>query len=77
MDEPRQAPTTTIDPQVDEHAIADAAYDKIRRRAYEIWEREGRPSGRQHEHWAQAEREVLNEAGIAARPGSAEGRQPS
>lgn len=24
--------------------------------AYEIWEREGRPSGREHEHWAEANR---------------------
>jgi Protein of unknown function (DUF2934) len=32
--------------------------DKIRRRAYEIWEREGRPDGRQHEHWSQARQEM-------------------
>ena len=31
---------------------------KIRERAYEIWDREGRPLGRELEHWAQAEREV-------------------
>ena len=30
----------------------------IRQRAYEIWEREGRPDGRQDEHWAQARREI-------------------
>lgn len=29
----------------------------IRDRAYAIWEREGRPSGREHEHWAEAARE--------------------
>jgi DUF2934 family protein len=32
--------------------------DRIRRRAQAIWEREGRPEGRQQEHWAQARREI-------------------
>ena len=32
--------------------------ERIRQRAYEIWEREGRPEGREQEHWEQAEREV-------------------
>lgn len=32
--------------------------EKIRQRAYEIWEREGRPEGRGHEHWSQARREI-------------------
>ena len=30
----------------------------IRQRAYEIWEREGRPEGRAEAHWARAEREA-------------------
>ena len=30
----------------------------IRQRAYEIWEQEGRPDGRQDEHWAQACQEI-------------------
>jgi hypothetical protein len=29
----------------------------VRALAYEIWEREGRPTGREHEHWAEANRE--------------------
>lgn len=29
--------------------------DRLRQRAYAIWEAEGRPDGREHEHWAQAE----------------------
>ena len=33
-------------------------YDKIRERAYEIWNREGRQDGRADEHWLQAEREL-------------------
>jgi hypothetical protein len=34
---------------------------KIKERAYQIWEREGRPEGRQQEFWDQAEREVQAE----------------
>jgi hypothetical protein len=35
--------------------------DRIRKRAHEIWEREGRPEGRQEEHWRQASQEVGEE----------------
>lgn len=38
--------------------------ERIRARAYEIWEREGRPDGREHEHWDQARREILGPAGL-------------
>jgi hypothetical protein len=31
---------------------------KIRRRAHELWEEQGRPEGRETEFWLQAEREV-------------------
>lgn len=31
---------------------------RIRQRAYEIWEREGRPHGRDAEHWQQAAAEI-------------------
>lgn len=34
---------------------------QVRERAYLIWEREGRPSGRDHEHWTMAEREIRAE----------------
>ena len=30
----------------------------VRRRAYEIYEASGRPDGRAHEHWLQAEAEI-------------------
>lgn len=30
----------------------------IEKRAYEIWEAEGRPQGREADHWAAAEREL-------------------
>lgn len=32
--------------------------EQIRKRAYEIWEGEGRPHGRDMEHWSRAETEV-------------------
>lgn len=32
--------------------------DRVRDRAYEIWEQEGRPPGREREHWERADREV-------------------
>ncbi|TWA79488.1 DUF2934 family protein [Azospirillum brasilense] len=32
--------------------------DRIRHRAYEIWERDGRPEGRGEQHWAQACAEI-------------------
>jgi hypothetical protein len=36
--------------------------EKIRNRAYGIWEREGRPQGRHEHHWHQAIREVDDES---------------
>lgn len=33
-------------------------HECIRKRAYEIWEQEGRPEGREEEHWKQAAREM-------------------
>jgi hypothetical protein len=40
---------------------SDGLRKEIELRAYYIWEREGRPQGRQHEHWAVAEAEILSE----------------
>ena len=34
---------------------------RIRKRAHALWEREGRPEGRNEEHWAQACREIDTE----------------
>ncbi|MDM9625338.1 DUF2934 domain-containing protein [Rhizobium sp. S152] len=33
-------------------------WQEVRARAYEIWEQEGKPQGRDGEHWAQAEHEI-------------------
>ncbi len=32
--------------------------ERIRARAHQIWEEEGRPEGRHHEHWRQACEEI-------------------
>ena len=42
--------------------------ERIRQRAHEIWEREGRPEGRHEEHWAQAHREIEAEGGSQPEP---------
>ena len=39
------------------------AREAIQKRSYTIWEREGRPHGRDHEHWKLAESELLAELG--------------
>jgi hypothetical protein len=43
--------------------------EKIRERAHLIWERQGRPEGRDAEHWAQARREIENEDNAATGAG--------
>lgn len=35
--------------------------NRVRERAYEIWERNGRPDGKAEEHWRQAEAEIAAE----------------
>jgi len=39
--------------------------DRIRRRAYEIWEREGRPHGRDWDHWVKAAEEIEAEGAVS------------
>lgn len=44
----------------DERRIDDGQMsERVRLRAYELWEAEGRPEGRADDHWSQATREVL------------------
>lgn len=38
-------------------------HDRVSQRAHEIWEREGRPHGRDAEHWSRAEQELRNRMG--------------
>ena len=58
------------------------AKNKIRLRAYAIWEREGRPDGRHIEHWFLAQREIEQEtaqapAASAISGGESRGEQSS
>lgn len=36
--------------------------EAVRRRAYELWQQEGYPIGREMDHWFQAEQEMLGRA---------------
>ena len=38
---------------------------KVRDRAYALWEEEGRPEGREHDHWHRAHHEVTGGGGFA------------
>ncbi|WP_158914517.1 DUF2934 domain-containing protein [Caulobacter sp. S45] len=38
--------------------MADVEHERIRNRAYEIWEQEGRPEGRDVDHWDKATRDL-------------------
>ncbi|WP_272939861.1 DUF2934 domain-containing protein [Sinorhizobium fredii] len=40
--------------------------ERVRRRAYEIWEREGRLDGDHERHWHQAAKELESQAGVGA-----------
>lgn len=41
-------------------------FEDISRRAYELWEKDGRPDGNEQQHWYQAEKELSQ--GRQARP---------
>ena len=49
--------------------------DRVRSRAYEIWEREGRREGDHERHWHQARQDVEGEAGREANDASDADRQ--
>ncbi|HLG82879.1 MAG TPA: DUF2934 domain-containing protein [Bradyrhizobium sp.] len=45
--------------------MANPTDDQIRARAHQLWERAGRPEGRDEEFWHQAERELQQMEDIA------------
>lgn len=59
--------------------MSDSRTDRIQRRAHEIWQREGSPSGRESDHWRQAEQEIEAEERAASsrpyQPGDPDRRQ--
>ncbi len=59
-----------------------AAAETISRRAYELWEQEGRPDGSDLRHWLQAEQELSGGGtsdglNLGRRPGSSNGHGSS
>jgi hypothetical protein len=48
--------------------MASGRDDEIRKRAHEIWENEGRPDGREKDHWERAEREMAAASAGAKAP---------
>ncbi|KRB49321.1 hypothetical protein ASE04_18725 [Rhizobium sp. Root708] len=53
---------TGIPAQAEISAVSDEdILDRIRSRAYHIWEADGGPHGRHDDHWLQAEKEILRE----------------
>jgi hypothetical protein len=51
--------------------------ERVRRRAHEIWEREGRPEGRHDQHWQQAKDELAVEDGESLSVAGEEDPEPS
>ena len=45
--------------------------EEIAARAFEIWEQEGRPAGREKAHWLRAERELTSSGGHGPGPATA------
>ena len=41
---------------------------RVKARAHQIWESEGRPDGRESSHWEQAQWEISEEDGAQAHP---------
>jgi hypothetical protein len=62
----RPAPSSTSSRTATVHDAPEArsvprsapSWEEISRRAFEIWEHDGRPAGRDLEHWLQAEAEL-------------------
>jgi hypothetical protein len=52
-------------------AASSAKEQRIKERAFQIWLAEGRPSGRDREHWRAAEREIADEQQRGAEIGEA------
>jgi hypothetical protein len=50
--------------------------ERVRLRAYYLWEAEGRPLGRNDEFWDRAHREIIAEAAAEVRPGGSDEETP-
>ncbi|WP_227590659.1 DUF2934 domain-containing protein [Cereibacter sphaeroides] len=56
---PRQEPRTIHDRR--EETMSDDREARIRQRAYELWEAEGQPAGRDQDYWLRAEAEIADD----------------
>lgn len=56
--------------QIDRQSASPAASrdEEIRKRAYSLWEKEGRPEGKHRHHWTLAEHELDAQQGEAGNP---------
>jgi hypothetical protein len=52
----------------EKRALDESLQRKIEQRAYEIWENEGGPHGRDLDHWLRAEAEILTSTDPVALP---------
>jgi hypothetical protein len=52
---------TATAPSGEENIMANPTEKEIKKRAYELWELNGKPEGREEEFWQQAEQELRNE----------------
>jgi Protein of unknown function (DUF2934) len=57
-DPPAHSAPSSAGPKRPEDMAGVPDEDAIRRRAYELWEADGRPDGRDEEYWHRAEREL-------------------
>jgi hypothetical protein len=55
----RNYPTTKYCTLVIQESMMDL--ERIRQRAYELWQQEGQPEGKQQEHWDRAVREIAGD----------------
>lgn len=62
MAKPSSTSTTGTTRPASEAKSAEQIWQEVRARAYEIWEQEGKPHGRNADHWAQAEHELSHSA---------------
>lgn len=60
-DEDNEASTSMSQAEENRSGAADEKEERVRRRAYEIWEREGGIQGDHERHWEQATSEIEEE----------------
>ena len=62
---PATAPATAAARAVTPAPATEITSEQIARRAYSIWEQQGRPAGKESEHWLQAEQQLKSSQSFA------------